>query len=338
MSTKKHAHFVPLWGFSGPLAQTIGGFYWPRPADVRPTSNHRLALRDGDRLMLHESRPHSWQAGDPMVLLIHGMAGSWQSSYMIRLCRRFWERGVLVVRMNQRGSGPGFGLARKPGHCGRSDDVRQVVAWMEKRHPASPQGIIGISMGGNLSLKMCGEAGNNAPEHWRALVAVSPPIDIQATVSYLRRSLFRHLNWYFTFRLYNDLRKLSQLYPEIIVPKLQRWTLEEFDRRYTVPQCGFVSTADYYRSASSKSVLTQITVPTLILMALDDPIVYPEDFREVAVSPSTEVILTEKGGHVGFLGQNHRGSSSGERQRWMDTLIVEWVLKRLWRDGARGQT
>jgi predicted alpha/beta-fold hydrolase len=40
---------------------------------------------DGDIGILHDDRPVDWQPTSPAALLIHGLAGSHTSSYMIRV-------------------------------------------------------------------------------------------------------------------------------------------------------------------------------------------------------------------------------------------------------------
>ncbi len=53
-------------------------------------------------------------------------------------------------------------------------------------------------------------------------------------------------------------------------------TLREFDNVVTAPLHGFRDTDDYWTRASSKPLLGQIAVPTLILNARDDPFL-PEE-------------------------------------------------------------
>jgi predicted alpha/beta-fold hydrolase len=332
MTTKKNPQFEPHWVLSGPIAQTLGGLYWPQEADLPPALSHQLRLDDGDALQLFENRPPGWHDGSPIVVLVHGLAGTWQSNYMIRFCRRFIEQGFLVLRINQRGCGPGFGLALKPAHSGRSEDTRQVVEWLGQRFSKSAVSLIGISQGGNISLKMCAEESAATLPNLAAVVAVSPPIDLQATAYHLQRSLFRHLDLYFTYKLYTSLKNLQKIHPELTVPKLSRWSLHELDQKYTAPQSGFADRSDYYSRCSSKPLLPNITIPTLILMSLDDPIVGPDAYEDLQLSPSTEVVLTDKGGHVGFLGYHgsemiRQGKKSLLPSRWMDEVIVEWVNK-----------
>ena len=62
-------------------------------------------VSDGDQIALHDDRPQEWLASDPVVLLLHGLAGCHGSGYMMRLADRLTRRGLRVFRMDMRGTG-----------------------------------------------------------------------------------------------------------------------------------------------------------------------------------------------------------------------------------------
>ena len=82
-------------------------------------------------------------------------------TWSVWLCG-FITLGIRVVRINLRGAGSGFGLARGIYHAGRSDDLRAVVTWLERRVNGSPIALVGFSLGGNLVLKLAAEAAETA--------------------------------------------------------------------------------------------------------------------------------------------------------------------------------
>ena len=60
--------------------------------------------------------------------------------------------------------------------------------------------------------------------------------------------------------------------------------------------------ADYYRRASSRYFLGEISTPTLVIQAADDPFVFPHSLPEPGeLSASTQLELHAQGGHVGFV-------------------------------------
>lgn len=82
----------------------------------------------------------------------------------------------------------------------------------------------------------------------------------------------------------------------------------------------------YYREASSKAYLAHITIPTLIIHALDDPFMTPAAIPTLAdLSSSTTLELSERGGHVGFV----TGAIPGRPVFWLDQRIPEFFAQHL---------
>jgi predicted alpha/beta-fold hydrolase len=98
-------------------------------------------------------------------------------------------------------------------------------------------------------------------------------------------------------------------------------TLRQFDDVVTAPLHGFAGADDYYRRASSKPLLREIAVPTLILNARDDPFL-PETAlpteREVASVVKLE--FPSRGGHVGFVSGSFPGHVEWRPQRLLHFL------------------
>ena len=126
--------FEPHPWLRGGHSQTIVGRYLGGSRQRLVGSPREVPLADGDRLVIRESVPSRWEPPRPTALLVHGLAGSADASYVVRVGRRLSALGVRVVRVNLRGAGEGFGLARGIYHAGRSDDLRQVVDDLEGTH------------------------------------------------------------------------------------------------------------------------------------------------------------------------------------------------------------
>ena len=92
-----------------------------------------------------------------------------------------------------------------------------------------------------------------------------------------------------------------------------------FDEQLTAPIHGFANAADYYRRSSCRSYLNKISLPTLIVQAKDDPFL-PINAIPIASELSNQVrlVLTNKGGHVGFLGR-------GEDEWFLKSTITKFV-------------
>ena len=147
----------------GGHAQTLAAVYWPgtgpflAPAPGVRAARHRVDLGDGDALALHDLRPPDWALGDPIALLVHGLGGSADSPYMVRIASKLVDRGVRAFRLDHRTCGAGADLSRQPYHAGLSCDVRAAAWFLAGLCPGSALGLAGFSMGGNMVLKALGE-------------------------------------------------------------------------------------------------------------------------------------------------------------------------------------
>ena len=172
--------FEPHPWLKGGHAQTIVARYLGGEQKKLISTAHEIELPDGDRLVVLESVPPGWNSRRPTAVLVHGLAGCADGNYIVRVARRLLDLGIRVVRVNLRGAGAGFGLARQIYHAGRSDDLREVVRWLDHRDPGSRIGLIGFSLGANLVLKLAAEASTMPLPGLDCVLAANPPIDLAA--------------------------------------------------------------------------------------------------------------------------------------------------------------
>jgi len=303
--------------------QTIAAVYLPQGGHVYRAKQHRLTLEDGDQLVLHDDCPPHWSAGDRAALLMHGLAGCYQSGYMVRIAAKLTVRGVRVFRLDLRGCGAGFGLARWPYHSGRTEDAVAALQFIEQFCPGSPVSMIGFSLSGNIALKLCGELGEVSCAGLSDCLAICPPIDLRACSARLgarRNRLYdRHFVRMLLRQLHEKHRQLADA-PGADYAHRPR-TLFEFDDTFTAPICGFGDAENYYHTASSALGLKNIRLPTRIIAAADDPMIPSEVFRTTAASSSVDIRIAEGGGHLGFLAR--RGDDPDTR--WIDWRVVDWI-------------
>jgi uncharacterized protein len=303
--------------------QTIGGCYLPwRPVPYRAVQ-HLVPLADGDKIVLHDDRPAVWQPGDPIVLLVHGLGGCHLSGYMQRGMVKQTERGLRVFRMDLRGCGAGFAHARHPIHAGRSDDALAALRFVIALCPHSPVHLVGFSMGANIVLKMAGELGSGAPPELASLMGVCPPIDLTECSRNIQLGKNLIYDRSFVTGLMRHLERRKKLVPGAITRPLpgRPRRLFDFDNHFTAPLGGFADAHDYYARASSAPLLQHITVPTLIVTSATDPIIPIGPFERAAYSPTTELVITACGGHLGFVGRQ----GVDPDRRWLDWRILEWI-------------
>ncbi|MFY8057473.1 MAG: hypothetical protein ACOVRM_07025, partial [Planctomycetaceae bacterium] len=68
--------FIPARGLFGGNLQTVVASLFPGKVPLPGTVPRHLRLPDDDRAVLHDDMPGSWQRGDHVVLLLHGLSGS----------------------------------------------------------------------------------------------------------------------------------------------------------------------------------------------------------------------------------------------------------------------
>jgi predicted alpha/beta-fold hydrolase len=282
-----------------------------------------VSLPDGDTLAVHDDCPAAWSVGGPVALMLHGLAGCHRSSYLVRTAAMLNAHGVRTFRIDLRGCGAGFGLALKPYNAGCSDDVLAVLNAVTGWCPSSPIALLGFSLGGNIVLKLLGEAPDRVPVAVVRAAAINPPIDLARCTYGLSRWPQRHYDAYFVKQLLQRLRELQARRPDFVPPTFGRTPrrLVEFDDHFTAPRSGFRDADDYYRQCSSEQFIPAIRVPTLILTSRDDPLIPVATFERLSPPGSVRLHIAEGGGHLGY-----RSSPNGESTRdWLPARLLDWL-------------
>jgi predicted alpha/beta-fold hydrolase len=317
--------FVPHpWLLNGHW-QTVLAHYLPAKVASFPSRSVTVTVSDGSCLLIEDAIPPGWLAGDPAAVLVHGLAGSAQSPYMVRVTARLVGMGVRIVRMNLRNAGAGFGLARGFYHAGKTNDVRAVAEWLSSESSGSPIALVGFSLGGNLVLKLAAEASQFDLEGLDCVVAANAPLDLSACCQNMRRPSRRLYDKNFVKLLCTEVRRLHAAHPEMGPVDLGGVaTLYDFDDRYTAPQHGFLGAADYYAQSSAGPLLSRIEVPGLVVHAEDDPFIPVDCYRTLEFPSNLKLELIAAGGHLGYISRNRWG---GDR-RWLDSRICLWLQTR----------
>lgn len=311
-------------------AQTIVGIRWPCKYAPYQASQHLVPLDHGDRLVIHEDRPENVDDAQHCVLMVHGLAGCHQSSYMCRMAERLVQLGYWVFRMDMRGCGAGEGLAKLPTHTGRSADIVAALHYIAELYPDATTSLLGFSLGGSQTLNMLAEAGEIRIGNLERSFVVCPPLNLPAVERHFQTPLGRFYDKFFVRLLWKQILDRWKLFPEIapdIIPR-QPSRLREIDDMVIAPSGGFKSADDYYEKTSPGPKLATIRQPVTILSSEDDPVVPAGPLLELPVSSSVKVVTTRHGGHLGFLACRNGDPD----RRWLDWRIIEWLA-----DGEKGK-
>lgn len=307
--------------------QTIVGNYLPRSAFRLAFTSEAVEVDpvDGSRVLCH----CHWQSVQDFnkrltLVLVHGLEGSSDSRYIRGLTLRSWSAGYNIIRMNMRNCGDSDALTPTLYHSGLSSDVAAVVQHFGQKMGLERVALVGYSMGGNLVLKLAGEWGARHP--LCAIAAVCPAIDLAAGSDALHEPMNRMYEWHFLRRLMRRFRRKATLFPgryqtSGVGPV---GSLRQFDDKIVARYCGFRNADDYYFRAASARVVNQITTPTLILRALDDPFVRltAETRSSILANPQIALIETPRGGHCAFLSRD-----GGDDIHWAESMVVRYMLQ-----------
>lgn len=316
--------FEPIFWAKKGLQQTIAAYYYPYNPFLPKGSFHAIPLPDKDQILISINPPKKKNPSPRMILLVHGLSGSYISKYMIRFTRQLTQLGFTVARMNLRGSGPGKTLASKLYHGGRSDDLRAVLEWLMQNFPNTPITTVGFSLGANIVLKMGGES--PVPKGCDSLIGVSPPLDLLTCVTLLSKPPNQILDQHFSLALVQEVQELHRhlSLPAPQFPKVL--TVYDFDALYTAPLNGFKDAEDYYTQSSALQFIPNIDLPMFILSAKDDPLIFRHLYKKIPKKPNFDLLITPHGGHMGWLSPSHWVfAHCGFAHRWMDNAVIQWI-------------
>ncbi len=317
--------YRPPWWYRGRHLQTLWGPLLRRgrsPALRR----ERVETPDGDFVDL------DWLAGRdrgaPLVVILHGLEGSFRSHYVSGLLRELAEVGWRGLVVNFRSCGGEVNRSRRMYHSGDTEDLEFIISRLTAREPNLRLGLVGVSLGGNVALKWLAERGEDAPAQVAGAVAISTPFNLAACAAALDRGLNRTLytvNFLSTMKIKLD--KKAKIYEGVLDLSAARKakTFAEYDRLVTAPLGGFANERDYWARSSSGPLLTQIRRPTLLINALNDPFIPAVTLPRAAIAKSRwlEAAFVAEGGHAGFL-----EGASGKRS-WAEARAVAFLGRHL---------
>lgn len=291
-----------------------------RKAPKVAQNRFRIHTSDGDFMDIDYSR--STTPSNQAAILLHGLEGHAQRSYMQGQAHVLIHNGWDVFAVNYRGCSGETNRVYASYNAGKTDDLEAVVNHVLELDRYQSIALIGFSLGGNLLLKYLGER-DTVPSEIRTAVAISTPVDLKASL----QALEQWYNYVYRTSFLINLRKKYRLkmsnFPDKMHPsdlkKIR--SLKAFDDIYTAPAHGFTDAYDYYKKNSSLQFLPNISIPILIINALNDSFLTENCYPFTLGETSKNIYLeTPKfGGHVGFHKTDKRYYSEERALRFLTT-------------------
>ncbi len=309
---------APWWG--GDL-QTLRNRFLFASEPLPGTSNTlEIPASDdtGDRLTAILETP-LLHGQSPLILLIHGLTGCADSSYLRNSAKFHLDRGRRVLRVNLRGAGSSRKSCSQYYHAGRASDLNDIVASIDPNLKKDGIFPIGYSLGGNILINFLAQVAD--PSLFIGAATVSAPImPLQATQRLMTPRNWPYHGWLLR-RMKQDylgLARQDQANQRALISGAR--SIYEFDNDVIAPLNGFSNADDYYSKTAGMRHLEKITIPTLLVHADNDPWIPDKPYRELQkMHPKNiEPCLTRGGGHVGFHGL-------GSKQAWHDLRIEKFI-------------
>lgn len=241
-------------------------------------------------------------AGHPIVILFHGLEGSSDSHYARALMHAIQQRGWTGIIPHFRSCSGEMNLAPRFYFSGDTTELEWIITKIHEYKTEQQSSHLfgtGVSLGGNTLLKWLGESANAS---WiDAACAISAPMDMTASGRALGKSRNRIYSQVFLKTMQKKAIEKAQQFPDLfdLEAVLAAKDIYTFDNLITAPLHGFTNVEDYWYHTSSKHVLMDITVPTWILNAQNDPFM-PKKYLPQQVSSAITLDYPKQGGHVGF--------------------------------------
>lgn len=270
-----------------------------RVKDVR-YERERLELPDGDFVDL------DWvdKGSKNLVLLTHGLEGDSQRQYMKGMAKFFSAQNWDVLAWMCRSCSGEMNRNKRLYYHGEIGDIGEVINHALKTKKYERVVLIGFSMGGNISMKYLGVNGKNIPDVIEKCVAFSAPADLESSAAILDRPD----NWLYKTRFMKYLKakitKKTAIFPDFAdlenFKKIKVW--RDFDELFSAPINNFENAAAFYTDASARNFMSGIQIPTLLVNALNDPILTPECSPHELCEKHPFLFLENPtyGGHCGF--------------------------------------
>jgi predicted alpha/beta-fold hydrolase len=238
----------------------------------------------------------------PLLVILHGLEGSAESSYARMLMHAAIEREWRPCVLHFRDCGDYRNRLPRRYHAGETGDIRHFLKTLLDAGQRGPILAVGYSLGGNILLKYLGESGANA--RLQAAGAVCVPLNLHKCSEALNTGFSKIYQRYLLKYMKESVaRKFDQHTAAFDwVRAMAATTFAEFDDAVTAPLHGFDGMQDYYDKCSSAQFLGDIVRPTLIINSLDDPFMTPGVIPDGStLSEHVLLELAAHGGHVGFI-------------------------------------
>ncbi len=308
---------APVWARNGHSQAALTILFDDRAPELVWDHDERLTLADGGTVSLQWAGLNE-PPTTPVLVVLHTICGSGHAlrRFIAAMRRRL---GWVVVACNRRGHADLPLTAPRINTMGFVEDLDEQLESIAARRPGASLYGAGISAGSGLLVRYLGE--KRETSRFDAAVAVCPAYDIPDGLrdahprydTYMARKMVR-----FFLERHRDVLGDLDGFEHCAASR----TMVEFHERLH-PLAGFETREAYVDASDPMRVAPQVTTPTLVLNAEDDPVCSVTNVRRhreaMCRLPRVVTALTRYGGHCGFF-EGARPDAS-----WSDRAVAEYL-------------
>ncbi len=349
-----HPRFQPPWYLRNGLFMTVytsiwGDRYWQQTLSVPypAYTEHIFSGAQGIEIYGWMAQPAKPQG---TIIATYGITGELANQWSLQIlgCKAV-AQDFAVVLFDWRAHGKTADLSPVLTSDGlfEGEDFVRLAAEAKSLGCPPPYWFCGYSLSGQLALWGGKTAQTlHSTGQLQALglslseiggvVAISPSLESERSLTYLVQApLGRFLEKKIASELHQLAQRIQVAHPGLLDPAaIQRarsiWT---FDQELVIAKLGLATVEEYYQLTSPLYFLADLTVPTLIIYAKDDPMFDPTLIHEIATlesrNPAIDLILTQYGGHACYLSSSQGQSDSQDSDPWWAwNRMLQWLRSR----------
>ena len=340
--------YQPPLGLRNGMAMTlyaslVASRHWSNTLDVPQPVYTPHIFQGGDGVPLY-----GWVANPPgaiaTIIGTYGITGDLDNQWFLQLLgRKAIARHFAVVLFDWRAHGKTAELSPTLTSDGiyEGQDFVCIAQQAKAMGCPTPCWFTGFSLGGQLALWGVRSADTQPipglePDDIGGAGVICPNLDSNRSLTYLEQApLGRYVEQAIAKTLKELAWRLHERHPQHLDPNAieRAKSIRGFDHELVIPTLGFDSVESYYAASSPLPWLADLTKPTCILYAADDPlfdrVIIPDLQAACAPNPNITLWLTQHGGHVGYLSDRATQRHWNDRDPWWAwNRLLDWWSER----------
>ncbi|GJV75120.1 embryogenesis-associated protein EMB8 [Tanacetum coccineum] len=313
---REYTHY-PVFG-SNCHVETIFAAFFREIPDVK-LKRECLRTKDDGTVTL------DWVSGDaqrlpqetPILLLLPGLTGGSDDSYVRHMLVRARNKGWRVVVFNSRGCADSPVTTPQMYSASFLGDLDEVVEHVGGRYPKANLYGAGWSMGANILVQYLGKEARAS--RFSGAVSMCNPFDLVKSDEFISQGFNKIYNRSLGKALSGILKKHLLVFEDLggdynIELAANAQNIREYDEGLTRVSFGFKSVDEYLQKSCSANYIKH---------AKNDPIA-PDNAiprEDIKANPNCLLIVTPKGGHLGWVA----GENAPVGCPWTDPMVMDFL-------------